>query len=358
VVRLTTRAHTARGLGEQEGVIGAYVESIRGEFNPADTALVTELGNPRSYPWFRHATYYLPDFAVYHLRLGPWSAGYLFSRQLDTMAAISDREIRLSPGRAATRLDGRLLEPRAAAAARAARALPAIRTLALRPRGPRRFRGARRLPAHASRRGGVHPREARARASARLVGATVGGSTRPRASSRSSELAGPRRSSPRPPVNPSITGRRCNMKSRPSTSTSRPVPAVAAGCGSSPPCRIRAPGSSPTLAARSPPSPPAPPLPPLPPSRSPAALTAALGPRPGPRRVPHAPDARSLTTHQRWEQDCRSPWGSAGCRRALGSRTGLSFPGGRARGSRRRHVRACHNHCGQNAACCVRRPAT
>jgi hypothetical protein len=91
-------AHTARGLGEQEGVIGAYVESIRGEFDPADTALVTELGNPRSYPWFRHATYYLPDFAVYHLRLGPWSAGYLFSRQLDTMAAISDREIRLPPG--------------------------------------------------------------------------------------------------------------------------------------------------------------------------------------------------------------------------------------------------------------------
>ena len=45
--------------------------------------------------------------------------------------------------------------------------------------------------------------------------------------------------------------------------------------------------------------------------------------------------ARSLTAHPQREQDCRSPQGDDGCRCALGSLMGLSFPGGRARGSTR-----------------------
>ncbi len=87
--------NTAEGLREQEGVIAAYVDAIRREFDPTDTVVVTELGNPRSYPWFRHATYYLPEFPVYHLRLGDFSPGYLTSRRLVTMAALAGPEIPL-----------------------------------------------------------------------------------------------------------------------------------------------------------------------------------------------------------------------------------------------------------------------
>lgn len=88
---------SAPALREQEGVIRAYVDTIRREFDPAETAIVTELGNPRSYPWFRHAAYYLPEFAVYHLRLGRFTPGYLASRQLESMAARPGPEIRLAP---------------------------------------------------------------------------------------------------------------------------------------------------------------------------------------------------------------------------------------------------------------------
>ena len=55
--------------------------AVRREFDPRDTVLVTELGNPRSYPWFRHVMYYLPEYAAYHLRLGEASPGYLASRE-------------------------------------------------------------------------------------------------------------------------------------------------------------------------------------------------------------------------------------------------------------------------------------
>jgi hypothetical protein len=71
------RVHTVPGLRETEDVIRAYVTAVRREFDPADTALVTEVGNPRSYPWFRHATYYLPEFSTYHLRVGGLSSGHL-----------------------------------------------------------------------------------------------------------------------------------------------------------------------------------------------------------------------------------------------------------------------------------------
>jgi hypothetical protein len=88
---------TARGLREQEAVIVTYVEGVRRHFEARDTVLVTELGNPRSYPWFRHVGYYLPGFAVYHLRLGPFSPGYLASRVGGAMAALDGPEILLPP---------------------------------------------------------------------------------------------------------------------------------------------------------------------------------------------------------------------------------------------------------------------
>jgi hypothetical protein len=88
-------SHTAGGLREQEAVIEDYVAAIRREFDPRETVLVTELGNPRSYPWFRHVMYYLPEYPAYHLRLGESHPGYLASRDLDTMAALADWRVPL-----------------------------------------------------------------------------------------------------------------------------------------------------------------------------------------------------------------------------------------------------------------------
>ena len=85
--------HTLRGLREGEAVIDAYAQEIRRRFSPADTVVVAELGNPRSYPWFRHVTYYLPEFRVCHLRLPPWSTGYLDSARLSSMTAREDDRI-------------------------------------------------------------------------------------------------------------------------------------------------------------------------------------------------------------------------------------------------------------------------
>lgn len=90
--------HTVRGLREQEAVIRAYVEGVRREFDPRDTVLVTELGNPRSYPWFRHAMYYLPEYAVYHLRVGRQSPGWLSSRQDGMVVSLGGPEVLLPSG--------------------------------------------------------------------------------------------------------------------------------------------------------------------------------------------------------------------------------------------------------------------
>jgi hypothetical protein len=88
---------TARGLREQEEVIRAYARAIRQGFPAGDTVLVTELGNRRSFPWFRHVMYYLPEYPVYHLRLGIFTRGYLASHHDATMAAIADPDIFLPP---------------------------------------------------------------------------------------------------------------------------------------------------------------------------------------------------------------------------------------------------------------------
>jgi hypothetical protein len=88
-------SHTASGLREQDAVIGTYVAAVRRQFDPRDTVLVTELGNPRSYPWFRHVMYYLPEYTTYHLRLGAASPGYLDSQALSSMAAVTERRVPL-----------------------------------------------------------------------------------------------------------------------------------------------------------------------------------------------------------------------------------------------------------------------
>ena len=64
-------SRTAAALREHEAVIRTYVETIRTVYDPCDTALVTELGNPRSYPWLRHAMFYMPEYPIYQVQVGP-----------------------------------------------------------------------------------------------------------------------------------------------------------------------------------------------------------------------------------------------------------------------------------------------
>jgi Protein of unknown function (DUF2723) len=62
-------SRTVAALREHEAVLGTYVRTIRAVYDPMDTALLTELGNTRSYPWLRHAMYYMPEYSIYQLSL-------------------------------------------------------------------------------------------------------------------------------------------------------------------------------------------------------------------------------------------------------------------------------------------------
>ena len=83
-------SRTAAALREHEAVIRTYVETIRAVYDPSDTALLTELGNPRSYPWLRHAMFYMPEYAIYQISLGEESRGFYAPQSSATMI--------LSPG--------------------------------------------------------------------------------------------------------------------------------------------------------------------------------------------------------------------------------------------------------------------
>jgi hypothetical protein len=78
-------SRTAAALREHEAVIRTYVETIRAVYDPTDTALVTELGNPRSYPWLRHAMFYLPEYPIYQIQLGPMPLGFYAPQSAATM---------------------------------------------------------------------------------------------------------------------------------------------------------------------------------------------------------------------------------------------------------------------------------
>ena len=76
---------TAAALREHEAVIRAYVETIRAVYDPDDTALLTEVGNPRSYPWLRHAMFYLPEYPIYQVQLGELPLGFYAPQSAATM---------------------------------------------------------------------------------------------------------------------------------------------------------------------------------------------------------------------------------------------------------------------------------
>jgi hypothetical protein len=83
-------SRTAAALREHEAVIRTYVDTIRAVYDPSDTVLVTEIGNPRSYPWLRHAMFYLSEYPIYLLQVGDLPRGFYAPQSAVTMI--------LSPG--------------------------------------------------------------------------------------------------------------------------------------------------------------------------------------------------------------------------------------------------------------------
>jgi hypothetical protein len=88
-------SRTAAALREHEEVIRTYVQTIRAVYEPSDTVLVTELGNPRSYPWLRHAMFYMPEYPIYQVQLGPRPPGFYAPQSSATMILTPGSHIRL-----------------------------------------------------------------------------------------------------------------------------------------------------------------------------------------------------------------------------------------------------------------------
>jgi hypothetical protein len=78
-------SRTVAALREHEAVIRTYVDTIRAVYEPSDTVLVTEIGNPRSYPWLRHAMFYLPEYPMYLLQVGDLPRGFYAPQSAVTM---------------------------------------------------------------------------------------------------------------------------------------------------------------------------------------------------------------------------------------------------------------------------------
>lgn len=88
-------SRTAAALREHEAVVRTFVGAIRGLADPDDTVVITELGNRRSYPWMRHAMFYLPEYTIYELQVGDLPPGFYAPRYLSAMSRVPDSEIYL-----------------------------------------------------------------------------------------------------------------------------------------------------------------------------------------------------------------------------------------------------------------------
>jgi hypothetical protein len=91
-------SRTAAALREHEDVVRTFMAAITGQFSPDDTAVITELGNPRSYPWMRHAVFYLREYPIYELQVGELPAGYYAPQVSLAMTRVHGSEIRLPAG--------------------------------------------------------------------------------------------------------------------------------------------------------------------------------------------------------------------------------------------------------------------
>jgi hypothetical protein len=88
-------SRTVAALREREAIVQNYVDAIRSLWPPAETAVITEVGNPRSYGWLRHATYYLGEYPVYALWVGDQRPGVSSTRRNSAMWHVVQDEIRL-----------------------------------------------------------------------------------------------------------------------------------------------------------------------------------------------------------------------------------------------------------------------
>jgi 4-amino-4-deoxy-L-arabinose transferase-like glycosyltransferase len=88
-------SRTAAALRQHEDVVQGFVDAIRGLYGGGGTVVITEQGNPRSYPWFRHAMFYLPEHAIYELQVGAQAPGFRASRLSSTMTVIPETRIQL-----------------------------------------------------------------------------------------------------------------------------------------------------------------------------------------------------------------------------------------------------------------------
>ena len=91
-------SRTVAALREHEAVIRTYVDTIRAVYEPSDTVLVTEIGNPRSYPWLRHAMFYLPEYPIYLLQVGDLPRGFYAPQSAVTMILTPGESITLPYG--------------------------------------------------------------------------------------------------------------------------------------------------------------------------------------------------------------------------------------------------------------------
>jgi len=91
-------SRTAAALREHEEVMATFVAAIRGLYPPEDTVVITELGNARSYPWLRHAMFYLPGYTIYELRVGDATPGYYAPAQASAMTPVANSRVELPAG--------------------------------------------------------------------------------------------------------------------------------------------------------------------------------------------------------------------------------------------------------------------
>ena len=88
-------SRTAAALRQHEDVVRTFVDAIRGLHPAEETVVITELGNSRSYPWLRHAMFYLPEYSIFELRVGDQTPGYYAPQLSSEMAPLPDSDVRL-----------------------------------------------------------------------------------------------------------------------------------------------------------------------------------------------------------------------------------------------------------------------
>jgi hypothetical protein len=78
--------------------VRSFVDGIRALYTPEDTAVITEIGNPRSYAWLRHAMFYLAEYPIYQLSVNGAPPRVYAPRVATTILSARQSEIRVPRG--------------------------------------------------------------------------------------------------------------------------------------------------------------------------------------------------------------------------------------------------------------------